>query len=245
MYSTRRLHPRIPGPGEGFLTINDAYDKPKNTDPRVKGRQFQTNPPKVGQLEGYFGKFEYVVDSYQDNNGYRITQPRAGRQLGFGSKDAHRRDEFTLDIRQQQYRELLEREKFFEGVYLEQNASKGLQSASELAAEAASSGRFSATNPRDPAPSPALFQTQVPSLLYDIGRGPEGTTPICNKCSRETFYCKHRVGSGASTLRRLGPHQTAASAVGAEIAGAEKPQYGRKSQIKAFFDANHLSVMRQ
>jgi hypothetical protein len=161
-----------------------------------------------------------------------------------------------LEIRAQQYRELLERERFFEGVYLNQNAQKGLQSASAAAA-AASHSLSPISNRRDPPAGPALFQTQVPALLYDIGRE-GGTTPICNKCSRETFYCKHRImgasGAGSAgaagssaptTLRRVGPHQTAASAVGAEIVGAEKPLYGRKSQIKEFFDANHLSVMPQ
>jgi len=65
MYTTRRINPKAPGPNEGFLTVNDAYDKPRNSDPRSKGRQFQTNPPKAGQQEGYFAKFEYVVDNYQ------------------------------------------------------------------------------------------------------------------------------------------------------------------------------------
>lgn len=231
MYSTHRFNPKAPGAGEGFLTINDAYDKPKNTDPRVKGRQFQTNPPKAGQLEGYFGKFEYVVDNYQDNNGYRITQPRASRKLGFGSFDANRRDEFTLDIRAQQYRELLEKERFFEGVYLQQNGNPALTAA---AAATSSSSNQKQEDPR-------MFQTKVPTMLYDIGRE-GGTTPICNKCSRETFFCKHRVGSGEDTLRRVGPHKTAASIVGSEIVGAEKPQYGRKSHIKEFYDAGHATI---
>jgi hypothetical protein len=220
--------------GEGYLSINDAYDKPRNTDPRVKGRQFQTNPPKVGQQEGYFAKFEYVVDNYQDNNGYRITQPHASRKLGFGSKDANRRDEFTLDIRAQQYRELLDKERFFEGVYLGQN---GQGQDPQGAAPAASS------IPAPPADNPAMFQTRVPTMLYDIGKE-GGTTPICNKCSRETFYCKHRVGhNAAESLRRLGPHKTAAAVVGAEVWGAEKPNHGRKSHIKDFYDSNHPGSM--
>lgn len=69
MYTTRRINPKAPGPNEGFLTVNDAYDKPRNSDPRSKGRQFQTNPPKAGQQEGYFAKFEYVVDNYQGQTG--------------------------------------------------------------------------------------------------------------------------------------------------------------------------------
>lgn len=236
MYSTHRFNPKAPGPGEGFLTINDAYDKPKNTDPRVKGRQFQTNPPKMGQQEGYFAKFEYVVDNYQDNNGYRITQPRAGRKLGFGSYDANRRDEFTLDIRAQQYRELLDKERFFEGVYLAQNGQRNPHG--DMAMASSQTARPASVQED----RPDMFQTQVPKMLYDIGKE-GGTTPICNKCSRETFYCKHRVGKGTDTLRRLGPHKTAAATVGSEIVGAEKPSFGRKSHIKDFYDSNHLSVI--
>ena len=174
-----------------------------------------------------------------DNNGYRITQPRAGRKLGFGSLDANRRDEFTLDIRASQYRELLDKERFFEGVYMEQNASRPPGALAEAQASSAAAAAAAAASS---APDPRLFQTQVPAMLYDIGRE-GGTTPICNKCSRETFYCKHRVGAGAETLRRVGPHKSAAAAVGAEIVGAEKPQHGRKSHIKDFYDQNHLSVI--
>jgi hypothetical protein len=201
--------------------------------------QFQTNPPKGGQLEGYFGKFEYVIDSYQDNNGYRITQPRANRKLGFGSYDAHRRDEFTLDIRASQYRELLDKERFFEQAYLAQNAKLHPESAAAASASAAAASTARSL----PADHPDMFQTRVPALLYDIGKE-GGTTPICNKCSRETFYCKHRVGTaGPDSLRRVGPHRTMAQVVGAEVAGAEKPHHGRKSHIKDFYDANHLSVI--
>ena len=143
--------------------------------------RFQTNPPKTGQLEGYFAKFEYVVDNYQDNNGYLIRQPRGDRKLGFGSLDASRRDEFTLDIRAQQYRELLDKERFFESAYLEQNAGR-------LGSTAAAGGAAAASSTsRPPEDTSHMFQTQAPALLYDIGRE-NGTTPICNKCSRETFY---------------------------------------------------------
>lgn len=178
--------------------------------------------------------------SLADNNGYRITQPRANRKLGFGSYDANRRDEFTLDIRASQYRELLEKERFFEGVYLDQNASR----APGALAEAASSRAAAASAAAAAAPAdPRMFQTQVPTMLYDIGKASNGTTPICNKCSRETFYCKHRVGAGADTLRRLGPHKTMSAVVGSEVEGAEKPHHGRKSAIKDFYDQNHLSVI--
>jgi hypothetical protein len=177
--------------------------------------------------------------SSPDNNGYRITQPRANRKVGFGSNDANRRDEFTLDIRAQQYRELLDKEKFFENVYLDQNASRAGSEMSEMG-PAASSRSSRSNEPK--VDESLLFQTKVPTMLYDIGKE-GGTTPICNKCSRETFYCKHRVGKGEDTLRRLGPHKTSAATVGAEIMSADKPAFGRKSHIKEFYDQNHLSVI--
>jgi hypothetical protein len=84
----------------------------------------------------------------------------------------------------------------------------------------------------------------VPSLLYDIGRN--HMTPICNKCSRETFYCKHRVNSnGSATLRRTGPLKTMAEQIGAEIRQHNiKPPHGKRSSLNDFYDHNHLSVGR-
>ena len=69
------------------------------------------------------------------------------------------------------------------------------------------------------------------------------TSPIAALFPALSPDCKHRVGKGAETLRRLGPHKTAAATVGAEIVGAEKPTFGRKSHIKEFYDQNHLSVI--
>lgn len=42
---------------------------------------------------------------------YTTTQPLDSRKLGFGSHNAKNRDEFTLHIRTEQYRELLKSEK--------------------------------------------------------------------------------------------------------------------------------------
>lgn len=87
MYSTHRFNPKALGANEGYLTINDAYDKPRHTDGRTKGKQFVTNPSKTGQIEGYFGKFEYVVDSYQGK--------RRGRRRG---KKGRERRTFTATV---------------------------------------------------------------------------------------------------------------------------------------------------
>lgn len=88
---------------------------------------------------------------------------------------------------------------------------------------------------------PHLFQTKVPSL-YDIGK-PNGTgiTPFCNKCSKDTFYCIHRVGNGATNARRMGPLSTLSQEVGAgDVLHVVKPQYGLKGNLNTFFDRSHL-----
>jgi len=254
MYTTRQFNPKQ---AESYLSIGDPYDKTNPPDRRYKGRQFQTAPPKSGQLHGYFEDFKYQTDSYQDTNGYRITQPRSDRRLGFGSLDAHRRDEFTLDIRAAQYKELLDREKFFTAKYAHEQTNRddkrrkdfGSTEGSEIDSASSTgdsldrltrSSSFSSTQP-----DPLYFQTQVPALLYDIGKE-TGTTPICNKCSRETFYCKHRVNiSGSASIRRKGSLKTSNEIIGAEIKTIIKPQLGRKSQLKDFYDNNHLSVTQQ
>jgi len=236
MYSSRRFHSKGT---DSYLSIGDPYDKPHGVETRFKSRQFQTCPPKEGQLDGYFEKFKYYSDVYQDTNLYRLTQPRQGRRLGFGSFDAARRDEFTLDLRAQQYKDLLEKEKTFHKKYLKDRMDRDSQ-------------LKSASAPGDTLPSidekgalaaagASFFQTQVPVSLYDIGKEGVGTTPICNKCPRETFYCRHRVGNGSQTLRRVAHHKTSNDQYGQRDA-VNKPMFGRKSHIKDFYDANHLST---
>lgn len=251
MYTTRVFNPKQ---AESYLSIGDPYDKSNPSDPRAKGRQFQTIPPKSGQIVGYFEEFKYATDNYQDTNGYRVTQPRSNRKLGFGSLDAHRRDEFTLDIRAQQYKELLDREKYFTSKYSQDQTNReekekretgDLTDTTDSLDRLTRSQSFSFSSSSSSSTNPSAFQTQVPSLLYDIGKD-GGTTPICNKCSRETFYCKHRVNtSGSKSLRRKGPLKTSSEIVGAEIKTISKPQLGRKSQLKDFYDNNHLSVAQQ
>ena len=45
-----------------------------------------------------------------ETNLYIETQPLDARKRGFGSKDAHRRDEFSNAVRTQQYRESIRKE---------------------------------------------------------------------------------------------------------------------------------------
>lgn len=242
MYSTRVFHPKV---AESYLSIGDPYEKIGGTRTVYKGKQFQTNPAKQGQQGGYFGEFKYNAVAYADTNSYRITQPKDKRKTGFGTGDANRRDEFTLDIRAQQYKELLTKELQFQAKKAAEEKESGNGTGDSLDEfKASNSARFSASSTGRGEPVAGMFQTQVPNHLFDIGR--TAITPICNKCSRETFYCPHRVNSqGSDTLRRLGPLKTSAMEVGSEIHKHNmKPPHGKRSQLKDFFDNNHLSVTR-
>lgn len=192
---------------------------------------------KSGQTEGYFAPITYKSDAYKQNNMYLQSQPRGGRRLGFGSGDARRRDEFMHELRALQYKELLRREYAFTNKFAREAVNKVQGGGGSLR------GGPMYESMRDPA-LPPLFQTQVTHQLYDIGRTGNGTTPICNRCSRETFYCKHRVGRGEFTARRKGLLNTSSEVVGSGLTEdcITKPQHGIRSQIKEFFDQNHLHV---
>lgn len=230
MYSSKTFNPKV---AESYLNIGDPYSKQSSRDAREIGKQFQTNPSKIGQTEGYFGKFTHTADVYSDTNGYRLAQERDKRKLGFGSHDARRRDEFTLDIRAKQYRELLSKEKEFER----------LRQVGQIFDEKESMVEDKTYL------DPKYFQTQIPTELFDIGRTAQGSTPACTKCSRDTFYCTHRAAlQQAETLRRDGGYKTEMMTYGASAAKLDTmPKITHQVAtrgIKEFYDNNHLSVSR-
>ena len=59
---------------------------------------------------GFFSRTVYQNHPYVETNLYIETQPLDARKKGFGSKDAHRRDEFSNAVRTQQYRESIRKE---------------------------------------------------------------------------------------------------------------------------------------
>lgn len=64
----------------------------------------------INAENGHFSKVVYVPEGYKETNKYITTQPLEGRKRGFGTKDAHRRDEFSNNIRTEQYREGIRKE---------------------------------------------------------------------------------------------------------------------------------------
>jgi len=219
-----------------FLCIDDDYDKKKEVDKRYRDKQFQTKPLLKGQTVGCFDTFKYSTDDYQDNCKYITSEPPNQRKNGFGSGDARRRDEFSKDVRARQWREKLKAENIYAQTALRNfraNTAKPM-SRTEIQTKRQREYREKYGTNVD------MFQTQVPWNLYDIGK--DCTTPICNKCPREKFYCPHRIGRGASTLRRPGTAPTSAETYGDFVTPAEKPKFGVVSEHKSFYDNSHLTT---
>jgi hypothetical protein len=90
-----------------YINIGDPYGtKPKERDPRLLGKQFSMAVPKQGiagarpnnSMFDREHKWLYGGEKYVDKTMYIKTQPPEGRKKGFGSSDAHKRDQFSLDI---------------------------------------------------------------------------------------------------------------------------------------------------
>jgi len=238
MYKTHRYCDKNT---KDFIGVGDPYIKKKEVNSRFKSKQFQTNPPKLGQNAGTFDKFpEHKTEIYVDK--YKNEQ-RKFKVMGFGSNDPDRRSEFTVDVVCSQWKEKLKGET--------KHVDTDLPGADETLDPELSEASF-----RKEYPEKEWFQTQVPFNTYDLGReGKNGTTPICNKCSRETFYCRHRIkaecSEARSELRRsvnggLSPtsYNTYGNWSSAEPKEAHyipvKPKAGRVRTTKQFFDRSHL-----
>ena len=243
MYSTKVFNAKV---AESYLNIGDPYSKQALADGRVKGRQFLTNPSRTGQLAGYFSPFSYATDSYQDSNAYIVTQPRDQRKLGFGTHDANRRDEFTLDIRAKQYRQLMVQEKNWEKDCIRRREERAH---SAPAGPVSDSATMASSDSLDRLASGFHFQTAIPALQYDIGRSSAGVTPDCAKCERDTFYCPHRLqlsGPDSECRRRQDERSHYSEQFGGDrklsAIGQGHPTFSHRSSLRDFQDSNHLSV---
>jgi len=230
----------------------DTKDSSKYPANRSAGKQFMTTVPKKGQTAGYFNKYEYVPEPYADT--VLLEMRRKAREMekkdgdngrfkmGFMSSDTNRRGEFTHTMPTLRWKELLQKEH-------EISLQHTLRTEKMLKEQ----GYFDdqPTDCRDELEKlidrvernkqdPHLFQTKVPPL-YDIGRTSAGQTPFCNKCSRDTFFCVHRVGNGSVNARRNGNLKTISMVIGSgNVMNVVKPQFGLKGGLRDFDDHSHL-----
>lgn len=187
---------------------------------RHKGKQFVTQPSKdVCNGAGYFHKKTYTSDPLLDNTMYSKSQPADSRKLGFGTHDAHRRDEFMSHIRTEQYRETLTRE-----MQIIEQQKKEEDDEDEFAND---------SNASKPFPK-GLTKT---TYLYDIGRN--NVTEFNKKSHRDRFYTM-RTGN-CQYERDNGHFVLSSQSIGDGVHSAEyKPVNTRSATTKQFYDHSHL-----
>jgi len=235
MYTTKLFNEKV---APSYLGIGDPYAKAQPADGRTKGKQFMTNPSKLGQLQGYFAPFQYATDSYQDSNKYIVTQPRDARKLGFGTHDANRRDEFTLDIRAKQYREAIH-------AWDKNEMSRPMRAQTAPVSQSAKRPQSDSLDEF----SGKYFQANIPKLQYDIGRSKTGLTPACSKCKHDTFYCIHRLSlMSGDSVRRPDTRTTYSEEFNAARIDSLPPQHYeatvKKSVVRDITDKNPFHARR-
>lgn len=170
MYSTKHLN-KNQVDNNAYITIGDPFkDPPQNVfrqgkkgDKAVKPFQIKQSPEN--EQNGHFSKIVYGSSPYRETNLYITTQPLDSRKKGFGSKDAHRRDEFSNAVRTQQYRESIHRENQLRGSTLDERMKAIL---------AAHEAKTASTSPASK------------SFQFDIGRGK--VTDFDPKATRDSYY---------------------------------------------------------
>lgn len=223
MYSSKELNKNI---AKSYLSQGDPYREPSTTGfkySRHKGKQFTTVPSKnTCNGGGYFQKTTYASDPLQDNTMYVKTQPVDKRKLGFGTRDAHRRDEFMSHIRTEQYRETLTRE-----MDIVEKQKDDARHDNDLDAE------LLMTTKGFPK---GLKETKY---LYEIGRS--NVTEFNQKSHRDTFYTMHKGNS--SFTRNNGPFVLSSEGIGAGTDTVEyKPPKPKMASTRQFYDKSHLHV---
>jgi len=207
-----------------YTTLGDPYAKKGHVLDRYKNKQFQTMPSKRGRVkEALFGRaFPWLADGdkYVDKCMYIKTQPRETRKKGFGSSDAHRRDEFMTDIRTLQWRWTLGREKDIQKYHNTIHDPKYMREKTHIVPTAP----LGVTNP--------AYET--PNFLYDIGKG-ENVTAFSQKQARENWYQATR---DTSKPRNLGDFLPMSYEIGNEMvmqADLHKPTYASTPIINSTF----------
>jgi len=238
MYSTKRVNKNLVD-DNAYITIGDLYVDPKpNPFRQPKKGEKAPNPFQVKMIpqneeNGHFGKLTYQPEGYKESIKYITTQPLDARKKGFGTKDAHKRDEFSNYVRTEQYRETMKKEKFIasQGSAKMKDALTALIQAREDqvnldTAALSASGKFS-------------YSTQVPQ--YDIGRS--RITEFNPKASKDKYY-----KFDDERPKRFGmTNKPVSYEVGnsAWDVAYKPPSHGGKSEVKNFSDKSHLNVTRE
>lgn len=215
-----------------FGTADDPLPYPTVDVERsnYKGKQLALPTAKKGmQPDGtnhifFQQEHPWVFDGcpYIDRNMYIESQPE--RYKGFLSSDFSKTDEFSLDIRTEQYRDQLRKDNYF--------AKKGL----DIMAEKMK--KMAAKYPEIGKRIPTKFDG--PEFVYDVGKAGLCTTAHCHKCHKQTYYCPHRIAycnNNPYMKKESGDYITSSDTVGSTAwdANYSKPAHARKPLIRDTF----------
>jgi len=261
MYTTKLVHKNVVA-DNAYLhkgdTFHDFQINPFRQDEKKTGKgtdkegeskapnPFMTALVAHNAENGNFAKVKYVTpfakkttlepgerEDMPDTIKYITTQPLADRKKGFGTRDANRRDEFCNDIRAQQYRENLYKEKKLSG----ENSDVLKERLTRLLAERAKyDSTLGNTNSNSDPMSQSMYNERVHQ--YDIGRS--RITPFDPKSTKDSYY---KFGNTAE--KRFGEIPKPISYDIGESAWSchyKPPSHGGKSEVKNFYDKSHMNV---
>ncbi len=225
MYSTRYIN-KNKVDGNAYLAIGDQYKDPipnQFRQPKKGEKQpktFRTAMVPVNAENGHFTKTTYIATKYQASSNYIETQPMKDRKNAFGSHDATKRDEFSSNIRTEQYRQAIKAE------------SKHDKTPEELAEELEELKKASAL-----AAPKEKSKYADPVFSFDIGR--TRINEYDPKSKIDTFY-KFDDSSG----KFFGSQRPGSCDYGngAWEYNYKPPPFGGKSSTKTFYDKSHLKV---
>jgi len=234
MYSTKLVNKNMVD-GNAYITVGDPFVT-QNPNPFRAGKKGEKLAPLHVKMfppnaeNGNFAKITYMSDGYKETNKYIDTQPLDKRNKGFGTKDAHRRDEFSNTIRTEQYRESIKKEKHLMAskagdvkAKLTQLLSERTMREQELNKTESESGLFS-------------YNNRV--AQFDIGR--ERITSFDPKSTKDTYY-----KFNDERPKRFGDVPKPVSYNIGDNAWEvtyKPPSFGGKSEVRNFFDKSHLRV---
>jgi hypothetical protein len=222
-----------------YISIGDNYGKKADSDPRLLGKQFSHFFPTSGiagarpnnSMFDREHKWLYGGEKYVDRTMYLKTQPPDTRKKGFYSSDARRRDEFTLDIETEKWRERIRKEMAFAEHFAKRAEAELTDEEKARFAELEAMGK-------------EARWTHGPEFLFDLGKeATGGTTPYEMKDARDTWYSMHRVKANGpndliTPLQHTGGVMLSSHAYGENLKGYAdwaKPEYARQPIIRDSF----------
>jgi len=225
MYTTKLLNKNIVQGGQ-YITIGDDFKDPKPNIFRQPEKDEKVPTPFIVKKHpAVESKPVFNNSVFKETTQYLATQALDKRPMGFGTRDAFRRDEFTNGMRSEQYRECIKKE----------NQSSAKSSVQATVGE--EQLEILKESMKCTTPSTEEFPYHTTVSQYDIGRNQ--VTEFDPKSTRDRYY---RFATNRE--KYFGPYRPSSADFGdgAWASDYRPPSHGPKAQIKNFFDKSHLKV---